>query len=503
MLRPRRFHIRKPHIRLYDTTGLAKDVQNSLNLVILAVTFSMVFTNITTGAAWTSYQRMLGADSLMLGIISAIPVTASTLQIIASYVLERTRKRRSLFLVFGLISRLGWVVIGLIPVLVPVGSESMRLFALMAMLALSAGSGAFINVSFYSLMGDLVPLRIRGRYFSARQAVSLLSGIVTGLFVSWLMDRAEGFTGYMIVLVIAGVFGALDICCFFKVHWPAMQKPGGKREGFVTMLRGVLKDRPYMKIVGYFTLWFFAVNIAAPFTNVYFLEQVQMTFTEITIINQILPNIATVLVIGWWGRQMDRYGNQPIVQTAGLYCMLLPLAYVFTGPRSFLILPLANILSGMAWPASDLGQQNMYLAKAPAHNRSMYVAVFFASTQLFGTALSNFAGGILMEGPLWSLEALGLSLAGFRMTRYDFLFILSSLLRMGCVLLLLPHLRQEGDTKAKDMWRALLKRLKTRVRHLTYAIRIKRIRAKYRKENKQQDEGIHEEETGDGTEHRD
>ncbi len=488
MNRKRRFKFRRPHIQLYDTTGLSAEVHKSLNTAILAVTFSMVFTNITTGAAWTGFQRLLGADSLTLGIISAIPVAASTMQIFASYILEKLRARRTLLLVFGLLSRACWILIGLIPYLIPMEKESLRLVALMVLLGVSAAGASFLNVTFYSLMGDLVPMRIRGRYFSARQAVSLLAGILTGLFVSWLMDAVSGFIGYTIVLVIAGCFGCVDICCFFKVHFPPMQKPEGRGESFGVMLKSVLRDKGYMKIVGYFTLWFFAVNISAPFTNVYFLEQVRMTFTEITVLNQIIPNITTVLIIGWWGRQMDRYGNQPIVQLAGLYCMLLPLTYIFTGPRSFLMLPFAHALSGMAWPASDLGQQNMYLAKAPSHNRSMYVAVFFASTQLLGTALSNYVGGVLMSGPLWNLEALGWSVAGFKLTRYSFIFILSGVLRIGCVLGLLPHLRDATDTPAPEVARAIFRQNANRIRALLVSIRIKRLRKQYRKENPHEEE---------------
>ncbi|MCL1963812.1 MAG: MFS transporter, partial [Firmicutes bacterium] len=448
--------LKLPRLHLFDTAGLSRDVRDGLYIGILGVTFCMVFSNVTTGVAWTGFQRMLGADSLTLGLISAIPVAASTLQIFAAYILEKTRKRRALFLVFGLISRLAWVGIGLIPLLLPMGEGSPRMAVLMVLLLVSSCGGAFINVSFYSLMGDLVPLRIRGRYFSARQAISLLAGIVTGLFVSWLMDRMSGFAGYTVVLILAGVFGALDICCFFFLKWPPMQKPEGRGETLPAMLKSVLRDSGYMKIVGYFTLWFFAVNIIAPFNNVYFLEQVKMTFTEITLLNQVIPNVSTVFIISWWGRQMDRYGNQPIVQTAGLYCMILPLAYILTGPRSFLILPFVHVFSGMAWPASDLGQQNMYLAKAPAHNRSMYVAVFFASTQLLGTALSNFVGGLLMSGPFVALESLYPAVPRFSMTRYDFMFLLSSTLRILCVVLLLPRLRQESDTPAAEMWRAQL-----------------------------------------------
>lgn len=488
MNRKRRFHISKPQIQLFDATGMGEDTRRSLTLVIVAVAFGMVFTNITTGPAWTGFQRMLKADSMMLGIISAIPVMASTFQIVASYVLERWRARRGLFLAFGLFSRLLWCVIGLIPFIIPEQMAHVRIYALMVLLALTAGSGSFINVGFYSLVGDLVPLRVRGRYFSSRQMVSLLTGILAGLFVSFLMDRVSGFIGYTIVLVIAGVFGAIDIACYFFVKWPPMHPHEGKHEGLPSMLRGVLKNGEYMRIVGYFTLWFFAVNIAGPFTNVYFLEEVRMTYTEITLITQILPNITTVLIIRWWGRQMDQYGMQPVVQLAGLYCMLMPLTYLFTGPRSFAILPATYILSGIAWPASDLGQQNMYLAKAPEHNRSMYVAVFFASTQMLGTAMSNFVGGYLMSGPLRALEGLGWQMMGGPMSRYDFIFIISGVLRILCVLGLLPRLREETESSALAMVRDTAGRTRKQVSLSMHGVRASRLRKRLRKEIKKERE---------------
>ena len=122
-----KLRLRRPSLRLYDATGLSLQTQRGLNMAILAVTFSMVMTTITTGAAWTGFQRMLGADAQLLGVISAIPVAASTLQILAAYMLERWRARRALFLGFGIVSRLLWVVIGLIPYFTPMAQPQMRL----------------------------------------------------------------------------------------------------------------------------------------------------------------------------------------------------------------------------------------------------------------------------------------------------------------------------------------------------------------------------------------
>ena len=64
--------------------------------------------------------------------------------------------------------------------------------------------GAFIDTSFTSLIADIVPMRIRGRYFSARQRMTMISGIVAGVVMSWLLDRftADGsLAGYTLSLI--------------------------------------------------------------------------------------------------------------------------------------------------------------------------------------------------------------------------------------------------------------------------------------------------------------
>ena len=471
--------LKMPSIELYNTHGLSADTKRALRMVIVAAMFGNAFTIITTSAAWTGFQRALGADSMQMGILSAIPVAASVIQIFASFVLEKHMNRRTLLLVFGLLHRVGWLMIGLTPLFLPEAMGGARLYVVMVLLAAASLGAAFLNVSYYSLVGDVVPMRIRGSYFSVRQTFLTVTGILAGLAVGLIVDSAEGMRGYIVALAAAGVCGCLDILSYLFMKWPPMQPREKTGEGFLRMLREVLSNGAFMRVVGYFTLWFFAVNIMGPFLNVFLLEEIRMSYAEVAIYNQIVPNVATILIIGWWGRQMDRFGNQPVVQTVGIYCMILPLTYLFLGPRSFWLLPLANVLNGMCFPASDLGQQNMYLAAAPAKNRSMYVAVFFASTQLLGQAFSNFVGGALMEGPLVRLEALNLTMGGLRFDRYDYIFVLSAVLRCICVLGLLPHLRAQRETSAWQMTHTLTLEAREALKRRRIAAKARRLRRKF------------------------
>ncbi|MDR1599445.1 MAG: MFS transporter [Oscillospiraceae bacterium] len=432
-------------LALFDSPGLSDSLRKSLNLIIIAGAFGTVNANITSGAAWTGFLRSIQANAAALGIFAAIPVAANSVQILISYAVERTGRRREWMLRAGIAGRLLWAVIGLIPYVIPMDAPQLRIVMAMVFVALCAGSNAVISVSFFSLVTDLAPIRIRGRYFGVRQVFCLVAGILTGLLVSMLLDRMTGYAGYTIALVIAGVFGGADIALFALCDWPKMRKPDGKRGNLGRMLLAVARNRQFRKFTLIMTYWGFAVNVCAPFYNVYMLEVIGMSYTLVTLLNQVLPNVITVFIISWWGRRMDTHGSKPVMQLTGLFTMVYPLLWLFTGPNVYWILVITNIASGLLSTAFDLGAQNMYLNAAPDVNRSMYISVYLAVTQLFGSATGSALGGMLVQNVLPGLEALGWHIAGMTMTRYHFIYLISGMLRIIMILGLLPLTQEEGS----------------------------------------------------------
>ena len=314
---------------LYDTRGLSATVRKNLRLVILGVVIGNFSFTITGGTALTGYVKALGATDFVYAVLLAVPYIAKFMQLITSYIVERTRKRRELMLIFGLASRLSWILVALVPYFVPMQAQTVRIWSILILVLLLSCMGAFIDTSFTSLIADIVPMRIRGRYFSARQRMTMISGIVAGVVMSWLLDRftADGsLAGYTIVFILAGIFGAGDIACFFWVSWPPMPEPhpGQEKESFPHMMREVLSNRSYMKLIALITIWIFAVNISTPFYNVQMLGPMAMSYTEINFLATIVSNVATLLLASVWGGVMDRYGNKAFTRVftllAGFRC---------------------------------------------------------------------------------------------------------------------------------------------------------------------------------------
>ncbi len=442
---------------LFDSTGMTDSLRRSLYLIIWSATFGNAAGVIVTGAAWTGFLReIIRADDLQLGIIAAIPVIANTSQLFISYLMERKRNRRFLLLFFGMLGRFLWIPIGMIPFLIPEATHYLRPWAVIVLVALIAGGNSVVNLSFNSLMGDLVPMRIRGRYFSVRYRTFVMAGIAAGLMVSWIMD-STGALGYTIVLVAAGILGIIDLSFFLFVDWPKMRTPPPeeKQESFLTMIRAVLRDKPFMMVTLFYTAWHFSVNVSAPFFNVHMLENLRMNYTQITLYNQITSNVMAVIFVSRWGRLMDRYGNKPILHISVLMCMITPLLWVSVTPATTWLVIVLNLLSGIFWSPIDLGQQNLPLNLAGEKNPSMYLAVFFTIINLAGVALGNTVGGLMVQGIYARLETLQLHLPGITLNRYHYIFATSSILRTLTVLLVLPFLKEAGSHAMRPVVREI------------------------------------------------
>lgn len=435
---------------MYEERSLTRDVQRSLHLVIVAVTFGMVFLTITGGFPLTGFARSLGAGDFIYGVLMGLPVVGGVLQVFVSYLLETTRKRKKIFLIGGIIQRAMWVPIALIPYFLPMSAPLLRIWGVILLITVSSMSGAFVNVTFYSWMGDLIPGNIRGRYFSRRSMISTIASCLTGIGVGWFLDTVKGFSGYAIIFSIAALFGLLDILSFIWVTDPVMVSDE-KKPAFFHMFKSVFKDRNYRTLVIFAAAWGFSVNISGPFYTVYMMEYLKMSFLQISLYGQVVSNIVTIIVVSRWGNLIDRFGNKPVLRLCALIVASLPFLWVFATPGHYGIVPVINLLAGALWCGVELSNQNLLLGLAPDKNRSMYIAIFFMVTTLIGNALAFVCGGFFLEQIKPIADAWNLTLLGYPINYYHFLFILSGSLRYLSIFLFIPYIVEKDSTGIRHM----------------------------------------------------
>ncbi|MCL2813532.1 MAG: MFS transporter [Oscillospiraceae bacterium] len=447
-------------LELFDEAGLGAETIKSLKLVIFAVAFGTISFNINGGVSMTGYLKELGADDFTFGLLCAIGPLAAPMQLLASYILERTRKRRTLFLACGIIQRMSWLPFGCVPFFIPMSPYGLRIWMASLFLMISALLVPFVNVSFFSLAADLVPMNIRGSYFAVRSRITTMFGVAGGILTAWFLDTFSGFSSYAFVFALSAAMGTLDILCFLQVKFPPMAGPApGGGEKFSKMASDVLKNKKYMKFALFMTLWFFSCSLSTPFYLVYLRNTLFFSNTLITVLVQILPNVCSILIVKRWGQAIDAHGNKAVMQmTNGILCVA-PFLWIFTSnsAASGVLIVLIMLLQGCLFSGFDIGANNIMLGHAPPLNRSMYIAFYFTMTQMVGVGLGNAAGGWLLDNVFSVLEQMDIVLLGAKMTRYNYIFALTAILRFAVVYLALPRMiSEQGSASAGELLAKLL-----------------------------------------------
>jgi MFS family permease len=392
--------------------GISKsEIRSSLKALTLDSVFASIFTSVTTGVLLSNFLLQLGATSVEIGLVCSIPMLANLLQPVGAIIADRTGSRRRYnLLVFGL-SRLLWLILVLLAVFDGTGTDRHLLLQctlgviLAAQVLLALGSASYL-----SWMGALVPHRLRGRYFSLRNSASTLTNLLCvslmGLAVS---AKAGGTThSYGAVLFLGVLAGLVSLGCQLFVtdvnpQMPASggkiateSKPPGVSSGFP--LQGIFKDTNFLTFLLYFGLWTFAVNLSAPFFNMYMLEELGLDVSTVSLYNS-LSAAAKLLVLLGIGKLADRLGNRPLLIGVCLAVAAIPALYLGAGTHPGCFWPwlvLVHLIGGGGWGVIELCNNNIQLEIAPARSSSAYFGIAAAVAGIAG-ALGTTVGGFLAE----------------------------------------------------------------------------------------------------------
>lgn len=401
-------------------------------------------------AAMVGLAVLLGAGDMELGLLVAIPQIAALLQIPFSVLVNKTKKRKIYILTVGLFSRLLWMLFGFLPLLRRVPDDRLPIITLIALLGISSCCGAMINVTWFPWFSDLAPMRIRGRWLSYRDMINGVLGLIFGLLVAWLLEALGVESRFIVVFLIGGALGALDMICFGFVRevWKADPPKMNMRKNIAR----VLKDRPFMRVTLMWTVWCFTANMSGSYLTPYAMNVMGLNFFQITLFGTVAASLATVVMVPRWGRALDTFGSRSVMMLSCIGASLTPLFYLFSTPGNIWPTLLHNLLGAMFWCGANLAANSMQLFASPDSERSTYIALFSCITCLAGTALGTLCGGWFLEG----CRSAGIFTGGF--DRYKALVLLSVALRFASVFLLVPGLRNENEETTLTLIRALRKR---------------------------------------------
>jgi MFS family permease len=385
------------------------EIRTSLKALTFESVFATIFYNIIGGALLSNFLLELGAGAVEIGLLAAIPQITNLIQPLGAYLVDRSTSFRWYFICIFVPSRLLWLI--LLPAIWFVTSSDSsghQVVQLTLGILLAANViEAFGRAPWLGWTAVLVPQQLRGRYFGFRNSILSLTNLVGVPLLGLAVSVCPGGTlkGYGAVLVLGIVVGLISQSCQFwmtdvnpqllKVAGSDTSEPQPEKIDF-----SFLKDANFLKFVLYLGTWCFAVNVSAPFFNLYMLDNLDIDISVVSIYNA-LGTGANMLMLLLWGKLADRIGNRPLLLLIGVLVALTPVLWLGTGSDqiSFWVwLPLLHILTGGTWAAIDLCTNNLMMGVAPLHKQSKYFAIAGAIAGITG-ALGIAVGSFLLTLP--------------------------------------------------------------------------------------------------------
>jgi MFS family permease len=386
--------------------------RTSLKASTIDGVFATIFSNITGGVLLVNFLLQLGATPVEIGLLSSIPLVVNFLQPLGAFLADRTSSRHWYTLAIFGPSRLLWLVlvagIAWFCCSANIAPHQLVIWTLLIILVTNI-LGALGGCAWFSWMAALVPPSLRGRYFGLRNSAASLANLVSVPLLGYAISAwpGGGIQGYGILLFFGVIIGLISLGCQF---WMVDVNPQVYRAGKVSRLSAensshpapesfsVLKDSNFLKFLLYVGVWTFAMNLSAPFFNLYMLKNLNLSLTTVTLYASLIAGANLVMLV-LWGKLADRVGNRPLLLLVGILIALTPLFWLVAGTDTisvWLWLPLIHLISGGFGAAIDLCNSNIQMEVAPVDRPSQYFAIAAAITGVSG-GLGSAAGGFLAQ----------------------------------------------------------------------------------------------------------
>ena len=414
---------------------LPVDLKNS----IIDGIFANMFATLTGGLFLTGLALYLGMNEFMIGFLSAIPFLTTIFQLPTSYYLEKKGRRKPVTTLGALAARIIWLPVMVVAVMPGLSVFSKSIIVLM-FIFLSQSFMAVSFVSWLSWISDIVPERIRGRFFGTRNMLCGAAGMVTmivfGNLLDFLKSRQMLAGGFSIVLVFAVIFGLQSVYFQKKISEPARQAPTRLPVSFCKGIFLPFKDANFRRFVIFACAWSFSVYFASPFFTLYFLRELHFSYAFVAFLGTVSA-LSDLLGMHFWGRISDKVKNKAVIQVASWVAVFLPLAWATVLPGSRFIPIMLHIIGGGFWAGINLCMNNLLFGIAPRENKPFFMAAYNIAGG-FGAAISPIIAGLILN----RLDGVSFQIAQINLVPLQLVFITSTVFRLLSSRLLLARIKE-------------------------------------------------------------
>ena len=284
------------------------------------------------------------------------------------------------------------------------------------------GAGLSLSPSWNAWVGQLVPSRLRHRYFARRTSwiqLVVLSGLLFGGAILRSASTPSTTRPFALLFLLAGCARLLSATLLSRQSEPRQTLRGATPWGPADFLRFVRRHADG-RILLYMVSAQLAVQIASPYFTAFMLRNLGLGYLQYTVLlsTSFVGKIVTLPLLSRFGAGAS---SRRLLQLGALGIAPLPLLWLIAD--TFAELLAVQLLAGSLWAVYELAVLLLQMDMAPAEHRRSVLAnlnFFNALAQVSGATL----GAALLGG------------FGTGNTTYAVIFVSSALARAASLLLL-------------------------------------------------------------------
>jgi MFS family permease len=339
----------------------------------------------------TGYLLLLGASSFQIGLVLAIPALFNLVQIPAAYVMQRFTNRRLGLIIFAGIHRIFWTLTGAVPFLV---SEHFYFELYIIFYSIAFLSNAIGSVIWSSLISDMVPGQVRGRYFGIRSMLLWGTVSITLFIGGYILDAYPGMDGYRILFQICAVGSVMNIIAI--LFYPNMPFEKSTAPNLKLMVKKPFENPIFLRAMLFITGFLFLQNMVVPLFSLIMFSIMELSYFVVSILT-IVSTVSMMISYYYWGNLNARIPTRKLLlwtfPIIAVSCLLWGATIIVP---AMLVLVIIHILLGVGQGGFNLLMFNFIIGDTPKADRPMYIAVFAAVTGV-AAFLGPIIGGYIFD----------------------------------------------------------------------------------------------------------
>ncbi|MCX6013885.1 MAG: MFS transporter [Chloroflexi bacterium] len=354
--------------------GLFREIGKSLEYSVLDGSSNSAMLGLTHDYI-APFAIALNASVTQIGLLSSIPnLSMAWSQLIAPRLEEMEGSRKKFVITSGIIHALMWLPILLIPILFATN----HVWWLVFLFALSTVFGSLGNPAWGSMMADLVPVSIKGRYFGLRGMICGFVALVYFLLGGIVLSRFSNdiLLGFYVIFGGAILFKLASMYFVNKIYDPPLPvlSRTNRAENKIQVIIKNINPSTISRFMIYVPLINLAMFMSRSFISVHILRDLDFSYWSYIIIIATFT-VSYQIFLLYWGNILDRSGNVKVLKITAILSPMIPILWI-TGHQIYSLM-LVQVFAGFVLSGFHLSSMNIFYSSYP-ESRMRRIAIFNA-----------------------------------------------------------------------------------------------------------------------------